>query len=152
MKPEIERTFGSQFKKEVSDLLENLGNMTDIIETNFSQIKDILQQNKQEVINAITKEKNKDIAKLEGELKDLKNDIKAKDDKIIKLTLKEGELRGKDEIIASLNLNIDKLQQKLDALRDCHNHDNPLQKIVDSLTAKNLEFEVKLKSFQEKAA
>jgi hypothetical protein len=36
MKPEIEKTFGSQFKKEVSDLLENLGNMTDIIETNFS--------------------------------------------------------------------------------------------------------------------
>ncbi len=126
--------------------------MTDIIETNFSLIKDILQQNKQEVINAITKEKNKDIAKLEGELKDLKNDLKAKDDKMIKLTLKEGELRGKDELIASLNLNIDNLQQKLNALRDCHNHDNPLQKIVDSLTAKNLELEVKLKSFQEKAA
>jgi Na+/phosphate symporter len=64
MKPEIEKTFGSQFKKEVSDLLENLANMTDIIETNFSQIKEILQQNKQEVINAITTEKNKDIAQL----------------------------------------------------------------------------------------
>jgi hypothetical protein len=38
--------------------------MTDIIETNFSQIKEILQQNKQEVINAITTEKNKDIALL----------------------------------------------------------------------------------------
>jgi flagellin-like hook-associated protein FlgL len=58
-------------------LLENLGNMTDIIETNFSQIKEILQQNKQEVITAITTEKNKDIAKLEDEIKDLKNDIKA---------------------------------------------------------------------------
>ena len=111
--------------------------MTDIIETNFSQIKDILQQNKQEVINAITKEKNKDIAKLEGELKDLRKDLKAKDDRIIKLSEKEGEVRAKDKLIASLNLNIDKLQQKLDALRDCHNHDNPLQSIVDSLTAKN---------------
>jgi hypothetical protein len=38
--------------------------MTDIIETNFSQIKEILQQNKQEVINAITTEKNRDIALL----------------------------------------------------------------------------------------
>jgi hypothetical protein len=38
--------------------------MTDIIETNFSQIKEILRQNKQEVINAITTEKNKDIAQL----------------------------------------------------------------------------------------
>ena len=43
MKPEIEMTFGTQFKKEVSELLENLGNMTDIIETNFSQIKEILK-------------------------------------------------------------------------------------------------------------
>ncbi len=89
-------------------MLENIGNMTDIIETNFSQIKDILHQNKQEVINAITTEKNKDIAKLEGELKDLRNDIKAKDEKINKLTLKEGELRAKDELIATLNLNIEK--------------------------------------------
>ena len=40
--------------------------MTDIIESNFYQIKEILQQNKQEVITAITIEKNKDIAKLEG--------------------------------------------------------------------------------------
>jgi uncharacterized coiled-coil protein SlyX len=84
--------------------------MTEIIETNFSQIKEILQQNKQEVINAITTEKNKDIAKLEGELKDLRNELKAKDDKIIKLSEKEGELRGKDELIASLNLSIEKLQ------------------------------------------
>ena len=126
--------------------------MTDIIESNFSQIKDILQQNKQEIINAITKEKNKDIAKLEGELKDLRKDLKAKDDRIIKLSEKEGEVRAKDKLIASLNLNIDKLQQKLDALRDCHNHDNPLQSVVDSLTAKNLELEAQLKSFQEKAA
>jgi DNA repair exonuclease SbcCD ATPase subunit len=123
-------------------LLENLGNMTDIIDTNFSQIKEILQQNKQEVINAITTEKNKDIAKLESELKDLRNDLKAKDERIIKLTLKEGELRGKDELIKSLNVIIEKLQQKLDALRDSHNHDNPLKSDVDSLTAKKLELEV----------
>ena len=146
MKPEIEKTFGSQFKKEVSDLLENLANMTDIIETNFSQMKEILQQNKQEVINAITTEKNKDIAKLESELKDLKNDLKAKEDRINKLTSIEGELKGKDkgkdEHIASLNANIDKLQQQLGALRDCHNHENPLQSVVDTLTAKNLELEV----------
>jgi dynactin complex subunit len=66
--------------------------------------------------------------------------------------LKEGELKGKDELIASLNLNIEKLQQQLDALRDCHNHENPLQSVLDALTAKNLELEVELKSFKEKAA
>ena len=126
--------------------------MTDIIETNFSQIKEILQQNKQEVINAITLEKNKDIAKLEGELKDLRNDLKAKDAQINKLSSKEGELRGKDELIANLNLNIEKLQQQLGALRECHNHENPLQNVVDALTAKNVELEVELKSFKEKAA
>ncbi len=62
MMPEIETTFSSQFNKDVSDLLENLANMSDIIEANFSQIKDILHQNKQEIINAITTENNKDIA------------------------------------------------------------------------------------------
>jgi len=53
-------------------------------------------------------------------------------------------LEGKDETIAALNRNIDKLQHQLDALThrgDCHNQENPLQKIVDQLTAKNLELE-----------
>jgi hypothetical protein len=56
-------------------------------------------------------------------------------------------LEGKDETIAALNRNIDKLQHQLDALThcdDCHNQENPLQKIVNQLTAKNLELEAKL--------
>ena len=57
---------------------------------------------------------------------DLTNDLKAKDAQIIKLSSKEGELKGKDELISTLNMNIDKLQQQLDALRDTHNHENPL--------------------------
>ncbi len=57
---------------------------------------------------------------------ELENDLKAKDAQTIKLTSKEGELKGKDELISSLNMNIDKLQQQLGALRDCHNHENPL--------------------------
>ena len=56
---------------------------------------------------AITQQKNKEITKLETELKDLKNEVKAKDAEINKLTLKEGELKGKDEVIATLNRNID---------------------------------------------
>ena len=115
--------------------------MTDIIETNFSQIKEILQQNKEEDIKAITSEKNKEISKLEGEIKDLKNDLKAKDSQVNNLKLKEGELKGKDEVIATLNRNIEKIQQQLDALRECHNHENHLQSVVDSLTAKNLDLE-----------
>ncbi len=83
--------------------------MTDIIETNFSQMKEILHQNKQEVIKAITTEKNKEIAKLENELKGVRNDLKAKDDRINKLTLKEGELRGKEKLITALNANIENL-------------------------------------------
>lgn len=118
--------------------------MTDIIETNFSEIEGIIHQNQQEVINGITTEKNKDIAILERELMDLRNELKVKDDVIIKLTLKEGQLKGKDELIASLNLKIDHLQQKLDSLRDCQNHDNPLKSDVDSLTSKNLELEIRL--------
>jgi hypothetical protein len=56
-------------------------------------------------------------------------------------------LEGKDETIAALNRNIDKLQHELDALShhdDYHNQENPLQKVVDQLTAKNLELEAKL--------
>ena len=45
--------------------------MTDIIEANFSQMKDILEQHKDDVIKAITQQKEKEIASL-------KNDIKAK--------------------------------------------------------------------------
>jgi prefoldin subunit 5 len=63
--------------------------------------------------------------------------------------LKEGELRGKDEVIALLNHNIENLKKQLDALRECHNHENPLQKVVDELTAKNLELQASLKSLQE---
>ena len=89
MKPEITSIFGIALQQEVSSLLENLGGMTDIIEANFAQIKDILEKHKDEVIKAITQEKNKEIT-------DLKSDIKAKDARIISLASKEGELRGKD--------------------------------------------------------
>ena len=54
MKPEIDKLFGEKLQKEVSGLLENLAGMTDIIEANFSQIKDILQQHKDEMIKVIT--------------------------------------------------------------------------------------------------
>jgi endonuclease IV len=53
MKPEIVSTFGQALQQEVSGLLENLAGMTDIIEANFSQIKDILQQHKDEMIKVI---------------------------------------------------------------------------------------------------
>ena len=56
-------------------------------------------------------------------------------------------LEGKDKTIAALNRNIDKLQHELDALShhdDYHNQDNPLQIVVDQLTAKNQELEAKL--------
>ena len=72
MKPEITTIFGAALQQEVSTLLENLGGMTDIIEANFSQIKDILQKNKEDVIKAITQEKNKEIS-------DLKSKIEAKE-------------------------------------------------------------------------
>ncbi len=70
--------------------------MTDIIESNFSQIKDILRLNRELVILPITKENNKDITKLEAEIKILKNDLTAKDSEIKQLSSKVGELKGKD--------------------------------------------------------
>jgi hypothetical protein len=50
-------------------------------------------------------------------------------------------LKIKDDVIAQLNYKFDILKQQADALRDCHNHDNPLQSVVDTLTAKNLDLE-----------
>jgi len=48
MKPEIEKVFGSTLDKEVSGLLENLAGMTDLIETNFSEIKSIIKDQHQD--------------------------------------------------------------------------------------------------------
>jgi Na+/phosphate symporter len=83
MKPEIANIFGPALQQEVSALLENLTGMTDIIEANFSQIKDILQKHKDEMISAITQKNEKEIA-------ELKNDLKAKDIQINNLKQKEG--------------------------------------------------------------
>jgi hypothetical protein len=99
MKPEITSLFGASMQQEVSTLLESLGGMTEIIEAEFSQIKEIMQEHKEDLIKVITQEKNKEIA-------ELKNELRAKEEKMLSLTLKEGELKGKDEVIASLNLRI----------------------------------------------
>ena len=72
MQPDIASTFGTALQQEVSTLLENLGAMTDIIEANIAQIKDILQTQKEEVIKAITQDLNKEIS-------DLKSKIEAKE-------------------------------------------------------------------------
>ena len=61
MKPQIATIFGEVLQKKVLTLLESLGGMTDIIEANFSQIKAILEKHKNDVIDAITQEKNKEI-------------------------------------------------------------------------------------------
>ena len=50
-------------------------------------------------------------------------------------------------MIASLNLRINELQRQMEALAhrgDCHDKENPLQIIVDNLTAQKLELEAKL--------
>ena len=42
MKPEIAKTFGKALEHEVLALLEKLSGMTEIIEDNFSNIKELL--------------------------------------------------------------------------------------------------------------
>ena len=66
-------------------MLENLTGMTDIIEANFSQIKEILQANQDKLIEAINLKNHKEIA-------ELKQDLKAKDIQINNLKQKEGLL------------------------------------------------------------
>ncbi len=118
MKPEIANIFGAALQNQVQSLLENLGGMADIIEANFTQIKNIVEQHKDEVIKAISLEKNKEISELKSEMKE-------KDSQIMALKIKEGLLEGRDETIAALNRNVESLQHQLDALthRDnCHQH------------------------------
>ncbi len=56
------------------------------------------------------------------------------------LKIKEGLQEGRDETVAALNRNIESLKHQLDSLNhldDCRNHQNPLQKMIDDLLAKN---------------
>lgn len=69
---------------------------------------------------------NNETAGLKTEIKDLRDELKAKDSQINIFMQKEGEIKGKDEVIASLNSNIENFKQQLDALRDNHNIENPL--------------------------
>jgi hypothetical protein len=59
--------------------------MTDIIESNFSQIKDILQEHQDKLIETITLKNQKEIA-------ELKQIIEAKETQINNLKQKEGLL------------------------------------------------------------
>ena len=61
MQPQIEAIFGEALQAEVTTLLKSLGEMSDIIEANFSQIKAILEKHKNDVIEAITYQKDKEI-------------------------------------------------------------------------------------------
>jgi hypothetical protein len=54
---------------DVSTLIEKLTGMTDIIEANFSQIKEILEKHKDEMIKVITQKNEKEIINLKQELK-----------------------------------------------------------------------------------
>ena len=78
--------------------------MTDIIEANFSQIKDILQAHQDKLIETINLKNQKEIA-------ELKQELKAKDIQINNLKQKEGLLQGKDDIIAKLTAGLEKLPQ-----------------------------------------
>ena len=54
MRPEIANTFGKSLEQEVAGLLQSLAGMTDIIEANFSQIKEILEAHKEEIKKIVT--------------------------------------------------------------------------------------------------
>ncbi len=53
MKPDVLKSFDASMQQEVTRLLENLGGMTDIIESNFSQIKQTLQEFKDDIIRSV---------------------------------------------------------------------------------------------------
>ncbi len=107
MKPELESSIGATLSQEVEGMLEKLGGMQDIFESNFSQIKEILD----EIKNAITQEKSEQITQLEE---------KVRTDNLLiqELRIKEGQLIGKEAEIANLNWIINEL--KLKQGENCH--------------------------------
>ena len=64
MKPEIANLLGGGMQEEVSMLLEKLTIMTEFIQTNITQNKDVLQNHKDEMLKAITEKNEKEIAEL----------------------------------------------------------------------------------------
>ncbi len=82
-------------------MLENLTGMTEIIEANFSQIKDILQAHQDKLIETINLKNQKEIA-------ELKQELKVKDIQINNLKQKEGLLQGKEDMIAKLTADLEK--------------------------------------------
>ncbi len=106
MQHETTKYFGNASQLDVSTLIEKLTGMTDIIEANFSQIKEILEKHKDEMIKVITQKNEKEII-------NLKQELKAKDIQINNLKQKEGQLQVKDDIIPQMTANIDILQQQL---------------------------------------
>ena len=60
-------------------MVENIDGMNDRIETNFSEIRDLLQDYKNDMLSGDTKKNEREIAELKNELKskdNLINDLK----------------------------------------------------------------------------
>ncbi len=64
MKPEIANILGAGMQEEVSMLLEKLTRMSDFIQTNITQNKDVLQNHKEDMLKAITEKNENEIAEL----------------------------------------------------------------------------------------
>ena len=83
--------------------------MTDIIEANFSKIKDILNQNKENAIKAITQEKDKEISRLKTVFETLKNDLENQNNslqsKVENLTAEKLGLEVRQAIIIEKAIN-----------------------------------------------
>ena len=83
--------------------------MTDIIEEKFSQIKDILHQNKENAIKAIIQEKDKEISRLKTVFETLKNDLENQNNslqsKVENLTAEKLGLEVRQAIIIEKAIN-----------------------------------------------
>ena len=83
--------------------------MTEIIEANFSQIKDILHQNKENAIKAIIQEKDEEISRLKTVFETLKNDLENQNNflqsKVENLTAEKLGLEVRQAIIIEKAIN-----------------------------------------------
>ena len=99
MKKDIEAAFGSSLSQEIDIVLSGMSNS---LKENFGQLRSRLDEMEQNIIKAIQHKENQQIVQL-------KQQLEAKERRILELTMKGNQDDGKDGAIKKLNETIKNL-------------------------------------------
>ena len=108
MKKDIEAAFGSSLSQEIDIVLSGMSNS---LKENFGQLRSRLDEMEQNIIKAIQHKENQQIVQL-------KQQLEAKERRILELTMKGNQDDGKDGAIKKLNETIRNLQVQVDQFKN----------------------------------